>query len=85
MLTKRQLIEKLIALPVPDDTPVVTEGFDETNYTSISDPYLIQLKLNVTSPFPGEHVGEGDRKWNDYPEIPTTTCIVVSFTEDDDD
>ncbi|MFG6101164.1 phage terminase large subunit family protein [Leptothoe sp. EHU-05/26/07-4] len=40
MLTKRQLIEKLIALPVPDDTPVVTEGFDETNYTSISDPSL---------------------------------------------
>ena len=86
MLTKRELIEKLMKLSVPDDTPIVTEGFDECNYDFIEDPYLIELKLDVDrqSSHCGDHVDKWDHVWKTS-DIPPTTCIVVSFTVSDDD
>ena len=86
MLTKRQLIEKLENIPVSDDTPIVTEGFDECNYDFIEDPYLIELKLNVDrqSSHCGDHVDNWSKEWENS-DIPSTTCIVVSFTVSDDD
>jgi hypothetical protein len=73
MITKRQLIELLESLKVSDDTPVVTPGFDESEYDHIDEPTLIDLVLDVNQP---GHVGchvkakDGDDG---------TTCILINF------
>lgn len=78
MLTKRQLIEALEALDVPDDTPVVSCGFDETGFDYTCAPYTLMLKLDVDrGSHVGPHVEECDRVWRDNPDVESTLCVVV--------
>ena len=48
-MTKKELIEALEALNMPDDTPVLTGGFDEDYIDDVNTVCLILAKFNVNT------------------------------------
>lgn len=79
-MTKRELIELLERLPVPDDTLVITPvTVDDAGFDYVNTPTVVSAKLDVSKHYGGDHSVEGDSTWDEHPDVEPQTCIAISF------
>ncbi|EKU97974.1 hypothetical protein Lepto7375DRAFT_7233 [Leptolyngbya sp. PCC 7375] len=79
-MTKRELINLLESLDVPDDTPVITPvTVDDAAFDDVNQPVIVSAKLNTVTGYCGNHSIQGDGYWKDFSKVHTRQCIAISF------